>query len=258
MPRSFARYEQFLRILTLLDILSNAHAPLDDQSLIATLKDRLGLSRLSSRTLHRDCEFLVTCGYPIDHSALPGNRRYGWRLDKAALAGRKIPSEPITILEMASFTICRELMRPFEGTILWTGIEGLRSKLERNLPAEFLAQAAEARRVFRVVPPKAAGYAERPRILSAITTAIDGSHEIEIEEKAAGPAAPPPRRLQPAMLLIDPPRIRLAAWEAPASPPGKAADDPLVIIELEQIARVKRLDATFVPKPLDEADLDLG
>ena len=62
MPRHFSRHEQFLRIFALLDILSTAHAPLDDQSLIAELKERLGLSRLSPRTLHRDCEFLLTCG----------------------------------------------------------------------------------------------------------------------------------------------------------------------------------------------------
>jgi len=254
MMKPLARYEQFLRITALLDILAQARGLLDDQSLIGTLKERLGLSRLSTRTLHRDCDFLLTCGYPIDHAPIPGTRRHGWRLDKAALAGRKIPSEPLTMLEMASFMVCRDLLRPFEGTLLWTGIEGLRSKLERNMPAEFLAQVEETRRVFRVVPPEASRYANRPRILSAITTAIDGSQEIEIEEAAAAT----PRRLQPAALLIDPPRIRLAAWEIPPSPPGKDADDPLVIIELEQIARVKRLDTTFVPKPVDDAGLGLG
>jgi len=72
--RNLARYEQFLRILALLDILANSRGLLDDQTLITMIKERLGLSRLSPRTLRRDCEFLITCGYPIDHAQLPGDR----------------------------------------------------------------------------------------------------------------------------------------------------------------------------------------
>lgn len=251
MMRNLARYEQFLRILTLLDILANARGPLDDQALIAALKERLGLSRLSTRTLHRDCEFLVTCGYPIDHAPLPGDRRYGWRLDTAALAARKIPTEPLTILELAAFMVGRELLRAFEGTVLWTGIESLRSKLERGLPPEFLARGEEARRVFRVLSPDAARYAARPRLLSALSTAISECREIEIEAPAEGAASPTRRRLQPAMLLIDPPRIRLAAWETIPSDVDAAADPP-VLIDLEEIARVTPLDTTFAQRPFDE------
>lgn len=255
MMRNLARYEQFLRISTLLDILASARSPLDDQTLIAALKERLGLSRLSNRTLHRDCEFLVTCGYPIDHAPLPGDRRYGWRLDTAALAARKIPTEPLTILELAAFTVGRELLRAFEGTVLWTGIESLRTKLERGLPTEFLARVEEARRVFRVLSPDAARYASRPRLLSALSTAISECKEIEIEMPADDGASPTRRRLQPAMLLIDPPRIRLAAWETIASGDDGAAVDPPVLIDLEQIARVTPLDTTFSQRPFDERTL---
>jgi predicted DNA-binding transcriptional regulator YafY len=250
--RNLARYEQFLRISTLLDILSSARGPLDDQALIAALKERLGLSKLSTRTLHRDCEFLVTCGYPIDHAPLPGDRKYGWRLDTAALAARKIPSEPLTILELAAFTVGRELLRAFEGTVLWTGIESLRSKLERGLPTDFLAHVEEARRVFRVLSPDAARYAARPRLLSALSTAISECREIEIESPAAGDATPARRRLQPAMLLIDLPRIRLAAWETIASGDDPAAVDPPVLIDLAAIARVTPLDTTFPQRSFDE------
>jgi predicted DNA-binding transcriptional regulator YafY len=251
MMKNLARYEQFLRILTLLDILSNARGPLDDQALIAAVKDRLGLSRLSPRTLHRDCDFLVTCGYPIDHSPLPGDRKYGWRLDAAALAGRKIPSEPLTILELAAFTVSRELLRAFEGTVLWTGIESLRSKFERDLAPDFLARVEEVRRVFCVIGPAAARYAARPRLLSALSTAISECKEIEVETATVGGASPARRRLQPAILVIDPPRIRLAAWETVASGGDTAPLDPPVMLDLEAIARVTPLDTTFEPRPFD-------
>ncbi|MFM8413257.1 MAG: WYL domain-containing protein [Planctomycetota bacterium] len=254
--KNLARYEQFLRITTLLDILSTARGPLDDQALISAIKERLGLSRLSPRTLHRDCEFLITCGYPVDHAPLQGDRRYGWRLDATALANRKIPAEPLTILELAALTVARELLRAFEGTVLWTGIESLRSKLERNLAADFLDRAATARDVFRVAVPEASRYASRPRLLSALSSAISESREIEIEEPAADDAAPARRRLQPAMLVIDLPRIRLAAWEAAAPGTAGAPSDQPVLIDLDRIARVKTLDTTFTPRAFDPAALE--
>ena len=257
MTKHLARYEQFLRITTLLDILSASHGPLDDSTLISSLKDRLGLSRLSSRTLHRDCNFLITCGYPIEHAPLPGTRHYGWRLDAAAMANRKIPSEPLTILELAAFTVSREILRSFEGTLLWTGMESLRSKLERDLPAAFLEQAAEARRIFRVADPASARSADRPRLLSALSTAISECREIEIEELDDGAAEPVLRRLRPAALVIDPPKIQLAAWD-PGPKEADPAADPPMLIDLERIARAKPLETTFEPKPFDSADFDVG
>ena len=242
MMRNLARYEQFLRILTLLDILANARGPLDDQALIAALKERLGLSRLSSRTLHRDCDFLITCGYPIDHAQLPGDRKFGWRLNAAALAGRKIPPEPLTLLEMAAFNVGRDLLRAFEGTVLWTGIESLRAKLERDLPAALKTQAEESRRVFRVPAPDAARYAERPRLLSALSRAISYCREIAVEAHATAPA----RRLRPVMLIVSLPRIQLAAWDV-----TDRQQDPPVLIDLDEIAKVTTLDTTFEPQPID-------
>jgi predicted DNA-binding transcriptional regulator YafY len=248
MTKNLARYEQFLRILALLDILANARGLLDDQALITAIKERLGLSRLSPRTLHRDCEFLVTCGYPIDHSQLPGDRKFGWRLDTVALAGRRIPPEPLTLLEMVAFTIGRDLLKVFEGTVLWTGIESLRTKLVRDLPAELLSQAENSRRVFHVPPPDAARYAERPRLLSALSSAISDCREIEVHPHPDAHEATASRRLRPMMLLVSLPRIQLAAWDI-TQPQG----DPAVLIDLDRIARVTPLDSTFTPQPIDLA-----
>lgn len=249
--KNLSRYEQFLRIFTLLDIFSTARGPLDDQALITAVKDRLGLSRLSPRTLHRDCEFLVRCGYPIEHAPLPNGRRFGWRFDHAALGARKVPAEPLTILELAAFTVGRELLRAFEGTVLWTGIESLRSKLEREMPQDFLDQVAEARRVFHIALHDEARYASRPRLLAALSSAIARSREVEVEATVDGDTRPATRRLQPAMLVVDLPRIRLAAFEAaPAGGEGTEADPP-VLIDLDRIAKVTTLDATFTPRPFD-------
>ena len=120
MPRNFARHEQFLRIFSLLEILSTTADLLDDDALIAALKERLGISRLSVRTLHRDCAFLASCGYPVEHGPLPEGRRHGWRLDRAALgfaegdeislrlllAGERAADEALVVADDAFRVVC--------------------------------------------------------------------------------------------------------------------------------------------------------
>lgn len=244
MPRNFARHEQFLRIFALLEILSNARHPIDDQSIMVAIKDRLGLGRLSARTLRRDCEFLCSCGYPVDHVPLPDGRKYGWQLSKDSVNGRKIPSEPLTLLELVAFLVGRDLMRSFEGTILWTGIETLRFKLERDVPAEMLKRLDAARRVFHVRTIDPSRYAARPRLISALSGAITDCQEIEIEHKADDSLPPSPVRLQPLRLVIDPPVVQLLAALSP-SLDGK----PPVLIDIEKIGKIRTLDVTFIPPP---------
>lgn len=245
MPRNFSRHEQFLRIFALLDILTNAHQPLDDQSLIAELKERLGLSRLSTRTLHRDCDFLLTCGYPIDRAPLPGDRRSGWQLSRGTDAGRRIPSEPLTLLELVAFTMGRDLLRPFEGTILWTGIESLRHKLERDLPEEMLKRLKEARRVFQVEGIDPSRYAGRPRLISTLSGAITDCREIEVEEQTADGAVSR-LRLQPHRLVIRPPTVELLGY-----PVGTADASQPILLDIARIQKVKPLDVTFVPRTIE-------
>ena len=246
MPRNFSRHEQFLRIFALLEILSNSRQPLDDQALIAQLKERLGLSRLSTRTLHRDCDFLVSCGYPIDHLPLPGNRRYGWQMTKDAAAGRKIPAEPITLLELVAFMVGRDLLRTVEGTILWSGIESLRHKIERDLPPGLIARLEVAKQVFHVKRLDPSRYAARPRLLSTLSAAITDCREIEIDERPDAGGSAGRRRLRPLRLVIEPPRVQLLGLDVATD---QAA--PPVFIDIDRIDKVTPLDVTFAPPAID-------
>jgi len=244
MPRNFSRHEQFLRIFALLDILSNARQPLDDDTLINQLKERLGLSRLSARTLHRDCDFLVSCGYPVDHLPLAGNRRFGWQIAKSK-PGRPIPNEPLTLLELTAFMVGRDLLRTFEGTILWTGIEALRHKLEQSLPAGLLERLRGTERVFHVQPAERPKYAGRPRLLSALSAAITDCREIDVEERLADGGVHC-RRLRPLRLVIRPPQVQLLGADVTAD--GSA---PPRLIDVERIEKVQPLDVTFTPPEFD-------
>jgi predicted DNA-binding transcriptional regulator YafY len=249
MPRNFARHEQFLRIFALLETLSNARQPIDDQTLVGLLKERLGLTRLSARTLRRDCDFLGSCGYPVDHVPLPDGRKYGWQLAKDSVNGRKIPSEPLTLLELVAFMVGRDLLRTFEGTILWTGIESLRHRLEREMPAAMLERLEAAKHVFHVRAVDPSRYAARPRLISTLSGAITDCQEIEVEEHPENGAPPARMRLQPQRLVIEPPAVRLLAF-----PVGADTNQP-VLLDIEKIAKVTPLDVTFVPRPIRPEDM---
>lgn len=243
MPRHFSRHEQFLRIFALLEILSTARQPLDDQSLIGQLKERLGLTRLSTRTLHRDCDFLLTCGYRLDHAPVPGDRRHAWQMVKAP-AGKQIPPEPLTLLELSAFSVAADLLRPLEGTVLWTGIESLRGKIERDLPEGLRDRLANARRVFRVTEYDGPRYTSRPRLLSTLSAAIVDCREIELEERTDG-GETVRRRFQPHQIVFCLPAIQLVGFTADATPHA----EPLRV-DIGRIERIAMLDTTFTPRPL--------
>jgi len=247
MPRNFARYEQFLRIFALLEILSAGRQPLEDQALITALKERLGLARLSVRTLHRDCEFLRACGYPIDHPSLHGGRRHGWVLDRESLADRRIPPEPVTILELVAFMVGRDLLRTFEGTVLWSGIESLRHKIERAVPAPLLERLEAARNVFHVAAVDPARFTERPRLISALSTAITDCREIALTTRAADGSVGR-HRVRPLRLIIEPPRVRLLGMEV------AGAEDPPMLVDIDRIESLQTLDASFEPPTIEVAD----
>lgn len=248
MPRNFARHEQLLRIFALLETLTAARGPLEDTVIIDLLKDRLGLRQLSVRTLHRDCEFLISCGYPVDHVPAPGGRRQGWQLDKHALAQRRIPSEPLTLLELVAFTVGRELLRPLEGTVLWTGIEALRGKLEQSLTPALRERLAETRHVFHVKATCPSQYAARPRLISTLSKAIAERREIDVTVKADAGGGQS-RRLVPLRVVIHPPRVKLLALE------GQPSAGPPVLVDLERVETVTARDTTFEPPTFDVAGM---
>ena len=245
MTSNFARHEQFLRIFALLDILSEARQPIDDQALIATIRERLGLAQLSPRTLRRDCEFLSSCGYPIDHKPIAGSRKYGWQLNQPAMGRRKIPGEPLTLLELVAFAVGRDMLRSFEGTVLWTGIESLRHKLERDLPPGLREQLAAAQQVFHVSGGEPGRYAARPRLISTLTAAITDCQEIDVIERHADGGPPKLHRLRPHCLVIQPPRAELLAF-----PSGASAAMPL-LIDIDRIEEVVTNDASFPRSEID-------
>ena len=259
MSPNFARHEQFLRIWRLLERLDSARRPLADEELIAHLKDSLGLQSLSPRTLGRDCEFLVSCGYPIERFLPEDGRKQGWQFVHSGDAGKRwSPAEPITLLELTALMLARQQLRFAQGTVLWSGIESLWRKLLDGVPDGLVGQMGTVEATWHVIDGSPRHYAERPRLLSLLTAAIGDSHEIELSLHAAGEslsdgeqrsgtdgevsvqAGPEAAfRFQPHGLIMWPPSISLIGFKS-----AVAVEAP-VFIDIKQIAVATDLKKSF-------------
>ena len=259
MSPNFARHEQFLRIWRLLQRLESARRPLADDELLAFLKDTLGLQSLSPRTLGRDCDFLVSCGYPIERFLPEDGRKQGWQfVHSGDLSKRWTPAEPVTLLEMTALLLARKQLRFAQGTVLWTGIESLWGKLLDGASDGLAEQVATAESTWHVIDGDPRDYAARPRLVSLLAAAIGDSHEIELrlhpageslsdgEQRAESDGEVPAQtdlgvtcRFQPYGLIIWPPSIGLIGFQSVAE-----VEAP-VFIDIKQIAVATNLKKSF-------------
>jgi len=257
MTTNFARHEQFLRIWKLLEYLETSRRPVSDEELVGHLKESLGLASLSQRTLGRDCEFLASCGYPIERQALPDGRKQGWQFNRQGNDGNRwMPREPLTLLEMTAFLLSREQMRFAEGTVLWSGVESLWSKIADTLPPSLADQVAVMREAWHVEGRKQPAYANRPRLLSLLCAAVTACCEIDLhlaaaadktESATSADAAPRASgeqllsRFKPCGLVVRGGGMGLIGF------PDGVATGPPVLISLEQITNATARDKVFEP-----------
>ena len=257
MTTNFARHEQFLRIWKLLEYLETSRRPVSDEELVGHLKESLGLASLSQRTLGRDCEFLASCGYPIERQALPDGRKQGWQFARPVNDGHRwMPREPLTLLEMTAFLLSREQMRFAEGTVLWSGVESLWSKIADTLPPSLADQVAVMREAWHVEGRKQPAYADRPRLLSLLCAAVTACCEIDLhlaaaadktESATSADAAPRASgeqlltRFKPCGLVVRGGGMGLIGF------PDGVATGPPVLIGLEQITNATARDKVFEP-----------
>jgi len=270
MTTHFARHEQFLRIWKLLEQLETSRRPVADDELVEHLKEALGLTSLSLRTLGRDCEFLASCGYPVERQSVSEGRKQGWHLARQGGEEKRwMPREPLTLLEVTAFLLGREQLRFAEGTVLWSGVESLWEKIAGTLPEQLAKQVAVMRDAWHVENRSEPAYADRPRLLSLLCAAVADCCEFDLtlasttERSAAQPApdgnadkllaadaAKPGRtRFRPHGMAVCSPQIGVVGFSV-----GSETGPPLVI-DLREITTATPLDKVF--KPCGETVRDL-
>ena len=265
MTTNFSRHEQFLRIWKLLELLEASRRPVADSDLVVHLKESLGLTSLSPRTLGRDCEFLASCGYPIERKSLPESRKNGWHLQRPVGDGKRwMPREPLTLLEVTAFLLSREQLRFAEGTVLWSGMESLWNKINGTLPEPLAGQVAVAAAAWHVAERSPSAYASRPRLISLLCAAVTDCCEVELtlqppaetlaenstatdqaESAEVAATAAKQMRFQPHGLAIHAPRVGVIGF--PVIAEADSEDGRPLLIDLLEIASATPLDCVFDP-----------
>lgn len=265
MTTNFARHEQFLRIWKLLECLEASRHPVADGDLVAQLKDALGLTSLSPRTLGRDCEFLASCGYPVERRSLPEGRKQGWQFTRQETDGKRwMPREPLTLLEVTAFLLSREQLRFVKGTVLWSGMESLWDKINGTLPEPLAGQVAVTAAAWHVAERQPPAYASRPRLISLLCAAVADCREVELtlqppaetpaensaatdqaESAEVAATAAEQMRFQPHGLAIHAPRVGVVGFPVIAEADGE--DGGPLLIDLVEIASATPCDRVFEP-----------
>ena len=90
-------------------------------------------------------------------------------------------------------------------------------------------------------------------------------HEITVQVATPGATRLTKRTLRPAVMMIRPPRVKLAAWAiTPTTDTGRvgpvdsdsSASRPLELIDIDRIKKLERLDSRFTPPPIDLTALE--
>jgi predicted DNA-binding transcriptional regulator YafY len=226
---SLNRHEQLLRVFHLIDILFGARDPLSVAELKERLRARGVIEEMSDKNLRRDIEFLARFGYAVRESK-KRSPRGGSCLAWAIQAGRgaeELEAPAVTLSELLSLGVARDLLAPLAGTVYWRGVGQLLAKLERVATPALLTYVEEHRDGL-VVHPKPAGQKYRSRMLNAINRAIRRALELEIRYTSLADTRPRRSVIRPEALVVYDGAIYIAGCRAPGTartPRRSPADD---------------------------------
>jgi len=236
MPKSAQRYSQLSRVIKILNLLENSRYGKTVAELREDLIDYLGLSTLSAKTVSRDLVFLQDAGFHIEEKQHDGRGKF-WCLEHNRL---KIPSQDISVMELLSFAVGRQLLYPLAGTPYWHGIETLWTRIQKVLPTEvkLLFHKQSPGLLIRNPAPR---YQEKDGILSALNRAICEHRMLQIQYRRHGKRKET-RILEPHILILYQGSLFLLATLADSE-----NDRSYRQFKLDRITQVKLLDRRFSP-----------
>lgn len=250
---SISRYEQLLRMCSLIEILSNARRPLSTSELKEGLVDRGAGDGLSDRTVRRDLGFLESFGYPLkrDPSSNGGRGQGGrWSLEGTPARGGLTPP-PMSLPAVLALLVARDYLLPLAGTFYWRGITELLGRAERQAsPA--LVKFANEHRDGLVVHPRPEKGRYRARLLAAVNRSIRNTLELDILYQGIRNKKAVRRRIQPESMVVYESAVYIAAY-----PVGIKDASPgcLRFFKLDRLQSARVTAKTFERRAEGVADL---
>ena len=240
-----ARSDQLIRHLHLLQLLEDRRYGATLAELREALLERMGLARLSERTVRRDLAALQAAGYDVRNERR--DHRTVWLLGPY---GRKSHEVHITLTELLALSIGRDLLLPLAGTMFWEGIERFWQRVQEEVPESVRAHYLQYRRFLHVHGLPGKSYVEKKGMLETVQRCIRQHRVLQGRYRTVGAAEPRPRRLEPLGLVLHGGSIYVVARE---HADGRGGPGPIKQWKLDRFDQVEAIDAWFSPP----ADFDL-
>jgi len=249
---SISRHEQLLRVFHLIDILFSARQPLTTAELKDHLRDRGVVEAISDKSVRRDVLFLERFGYAMKQTRKRtprGTICQAWSIQPGKGAS-ELRAPTVTLSELLSIAVARDLLAPLAGTFYWRGISQLITKLERVATPQLL-EYAESHRDGLLIHPRPTDAKYRPRTLNAVNSAIRNAVELEIRYTGLADAKPKKYTLQPESLVLYGGSIYIAAYRrSPATTKtarraAEPADGGIRFFKLDRVADAKPTSRGF-------------
>jgi predicted DNA-binding transcriptional regulator YafY len=254
---SLSRHEQLLRVFHLIDILFGARQPLSTAELKDRLQSRGVIDEMSDKNIRRDVEFLVRFGYAVKETKKRSPRGatvQAWEI-RPGRGAVELTAPAITLPELLSLAVARDLLAPLAGTIYWRGVSQVIDKLERVATPELLTYVGDHQEGL-VVHPRPARGKYRSRMLNAVHRAIRNSLELEIRYTSLADTKPKKSTIRPEAIVLYDGAVYIAARRA-ASAGRKASrgDGDIRFFKLDRVTDARVTSRTFDRPPTPVADL---
>lgn len=233
-----ARNEQLVRQHAILQLLEASRFGLRLEELRDELVSRMGLGKLSDRTVRRDLEALQIAGCDVDvHDSERGSI---WKLGPRM---RSVPAVQATATELLALEMGRELLASLRGTPFWQGIESLRAKMRQSLPEAVWKHVEEQRGIVHMVGTPSKSYDEQHGIIATVNRAILQNRVLDILYQSRDESEPSPRELEPHIVAVYRGSLYLVALPHPSTP-----EMPFKHYKLDRFRKATALDRWFKPR----------
>lgn len=254
---SISRHEQLLRVFHLIDILFGAKQPLTVAELKERLQARGVIDEMSGKSIRRDIEFLGRFGYAIQESRKRSSRGaavQAWAI-RPGRGADELAVPAISLPELLSLAVARDLLAPLAGTVYWRGIAQVIEKLERVATPALLEYVSEHHDGL-VVHPRAPGGKYGSRMLNAVHRAIHNAQELRIRYTGIADTEPKILVIRPEAIVIYDGAVYIAAHRAPPAGRRRSDGDGTVrFFKLDRVADATVLSRRFTRTATPVADL---
>jgi len=253
---SLSRHEQLLRVFHLIDILFSARGPLTLADLKTRLYSRGVIDEMSDKNLRRDVEFLKRFGYSLKASTIKSPRgapRQAWVIESGRGANELV-APAISLPELLSLAVARDLLSPLAGTMYWRGISQVIAKMEAVATPSLIEYAASLQDGLVVHPSPPSGK-YKSSMLNAINRAISNSVITEIEYTVRSRTQPIRYLMQPESLVVYEGSLYVAGYRADLPDKESPRSQALHFFKMDRIARVKPTSRCFTRRQQPVASL---